>query len=324
MNQPILIVGAGDMAGEYVKTLCHLGIAPEKIHVVGRGKEKAERFAQQFNVRCQPGGTAALTSMSVHERAIVAVSHLDLHGVAKVLIERGSRYILIEKPGALYNSQLEELEALAKQNSARVFVAFNRRFFPSVDAVRTIIEEDGGLLSCHFDFTELENLVFREKETKHLADEVLQRWGIVNSFHVIDLFLNLAGKPRDWKSFRIGSLPWHPKGATFSGTGITEKNVLFSYLSTWNGAGRWGLELTTSRRKMILRPLEALSIQKRGGFSLEDVKLQREPEKLKPGFLAQVKAFLDLSNGLRVDQRLATIDETLPHYVVTERILGYA
>lgn len=323
VNQPVLIVGAGDMAGEYVKTLYHLGMTAEKMHVVGRGKEKAERFAQQFNVRCQSGGTAALTSISGHERAIVAVSHLELPNVAKVLIERGSRYILIEKPGALYKFQLEELEALAKQKSAHVFVAFNRRFFPSVDAVRNIIEEDGGLLSCHFDFTELENLVLREKESKRLPDEVLRRWGIVNSFHVIDLFLNLAGRPRDWKSFQLGSLPWHPKGATFSGAGITEKNVLFSYLSTWNGAGRWGLELTTSRRKMILRPLEVLNIQKKGSFSLEEVKLQREPEKLKPGFFAQVKAFLDWSNGLGIDPRLSTIGEALPHYVVTEKILGY-
>jgi len=242
----------------------------------------------------------------------------------KVLIERGYRYILIEKPGALYKSQLEELKALAKKNSAHVFVAFNRRYFPSVDAVRNIIEEDGGLLSCHFDFTELENLVLREKESKHLPDEVLQRWGIVNSFHVIDLFLNLAGRPREWKSFQSGSLPWHPKGATFSGAGITEKNVLFSYLSTWNGAGRWGLELTTSRTKMVLRPLETLSIQKRGRFNVEEVKLQKEPEQLKPGFPAQVKAFLDSSNGLGIDPRLSTIDKTLPHYVVTEKILGYA
>ena len=243
--------------------------------------------------------------------------------MAKVLIERGSRYILIEKPGALYKSQLEELEALAKQKSTRAFVAFNRRFFPSVDAVRTIIEEDGGLLSCHFDFTELENLVLREKETKHLPDEVLQRWGIVNSFHVIDLFLNLAGRPSDWKSFRIGSLPWHPKGATFSGAGITEKNVLFSYLSTWNGAGRWGLELTTPRRKMILRPLEALSIQKRATFKLEDVRLPEEPQELKPGFLHQVKAFLLSSSGSPADSRLCSVTQAIKHFAVAEKILGY-
>lgn len=65
-----------------------------------------------------------------------------------------------------------------------------------------------------------------------------------------------------------GHLSWHPK-TKFTGAGLTEKNVLFSYHSNWESAGIWGLELNTYKRKIILRPLEEVQIQWKGSIQVE-------------------------------------------------------
>ena len=52
--------------------------------------------------------------------------------------------------------------------------------------------------------------------------------------------------------------------ARFSGSGITSKGIMFSYLSDWQAPGRWGLEFNTKKHKFILRPIEDLKIVKSG------------------------------------------------------------
>lgn len=322
-KQGILLLGTGEMAAEYVKVLFQHGMGAKDINVVGRSRARAEEFAQKFGVLCHWGGTSVLSGIPVCKIAIVAVGPLQLPETALALLERGCQYILLEKPGALYESQLKEVQAAATQQDARIFIAFNRRFYPSVDAVRRMIDEDGGLLSCNFDFTEIEDLVLREKENKNLPEEVLHRWGIVNSIHVIDLFLHLAGIPSSWLHRQGGSLAWHPRSAVFCGSGITNKKVFFSYLSTWNGAGRWGVELTTPCRKLILRPLETLVVQHKGSFQLEAASLPREPAGLKAGFHGQVEALLGCSGGGAGDPRLCPIEEAISHFEVAAKIFGY-
>jgi predicted dehydrogenase len=147
---------------------------------------------------------------------------------------------------------------------------------------------------------------------------VLARWGIANSSHVIDLFLHLAGSPARIATERSGALDWHPSGAVFSGAGETETGALFSYAATWSGAGRWGLEVTTAHRKLVLRPLESLAEQETGSFTLRDVALEPEPAETKPGLVAEVRAFLAGD-----DPRLCTIHEALRTLQVTAEICGY-
>ena len=48
----------------------------------------------------------------------------------------------------------------------------------------------------------------------------------------------------------------------FVGAGETEKGVLFSYISNWESAGRWGIELLTKKRRGI-----AVVIDEYGGTS---------------------------------------------------------
>jgi predicted dehydrogenase len=320
-HHQILLVGTGQMAREYIKVLFHLGVAAEEIQVVGRSRAKAGEFAQEFGVSCLWGGTPALAEIPVFERAIIAVSHLELAEVTMALLQKGYRSILLEKPGALYKSQLNLMQEEATRRAAQIFVAFNRRFYDSVDAARRMVSEDGGLLSCSFDFTEVERLVLMDQD--RLPEPVLHRWGVVNSLHVIDLFLYLAGMPANWTCQQGGSLHWHPRNAIFCGSGVTERGIFFSYLATWAGAGRWGLELTTPSRKLFLRPLETLEVQHKGQFDLERAALDPEGIGLKPGLLGQVKSFLSRAPGEEGDTRLCPIAEATLHFGVAEQILGY-
>lgn len=323
MPSPILLLGTGEMAAEYVKVLLSMGMDKKEIQVVGRSQTRAELFSREYGVSCRWGGTPALLAIPAYERAIVAVSHLQLPETTLILLEKGCKSILLEKPGALYQLQLRELQDSAARGNAQIYVAFNRRFYSSINAVRDIIAEDGGLLSCNFDFTEIEDFILKDRTSKSLSDEVLARWGIVNSFHVIDLFLHLAGLPTCWTHQHGGGLSWHPGAAVFCGSGTTDRGVFFSYLATWGGAGRWRVELTTPYRKLILCPLEKLAIQSKGHFELREFDLGFQPPGLKPGIRGQLEAFFSSSPSLPHDHRLCSIDEALRHFSVAETILGY-
>lgn len=288
--RPILVIGPGRMGAEYVKVLRHLGFPPETIRVLGRDRGRVEAFAVAHGGVCPAwGGLNRLDADAPPETAIVALPPGAIEGAVERLMALGCRRILAEKPLALTAVRAEALAAEAVRRGVGLSVSYNRRFLPSVREARRMIAEDGGLISCAFDFTELER--YNAADTVSMAWPK-DRWGVVNSSHVIDLFRHLAGQPADWSHRRAGSLAWHPAGAVFCGSGVTERGVLFSYLSTWSGAGRWGMELTTARRKLILRPLEAVVVQENTGFATATAGLPAEPEGLKPGFLGLVEAFL--------------------------------
>jgi predicted dehydrogenase len=313
----LLLVGVGEMGEAYAAALAHHGVAD--VEALGRGAERVEAFSRRTGLPATPGGTPALAELPAPERAIVAVGPEELAPVTRRLLARGCRSILVEKPGALSSVELRRLAVDAGERGADLFVAFNRRFYPSVDAARVAIAEDGGPLAGGFDFTELADRVLAERGPKGWSDGVLARWGVVNSAHVIDLFFHLAGPPTAWEQRRSGSLPWHPAGAVFAGSGATAAGALFSYRAAWSGAGRWGVEVTTARRRLVLQPLETLTVQQAGSFALERAVLAPEPAGLKPGLAGLVAAFLD-----GADPRLCRADEAADLLAAAEAIMGYA
>ena len=309
------------MAQEYLKVFAAL---EQPVELVGRGEAAVSELEARFGVPGRSGGVGRMDDLSRYSAAIVATGVTDLAETAEAVLVRGCRHVLVEKPGALFLPELLRLQQTAATTASEVSVAYNRRFYPSVDAARNAISEDGGLLSMTFDFTELEGRARAAHGGRPDFDVILRRLGVVNSLHVIDLFLHLGGLPSSWEHHVSGSLDWHPSGAIFSGSGVTDRGIWFSYLSTWSGAGRWGLELTTRNRKLILRPLEQLVWQRRDSFELESVRLAEEPPGLKVGLGAQVAAFLHQAAGAEPDPRLSTLAEAIRHFEVAEVILGYS
>lgn len=281
------MIGAGPIARAHARAALAIGCEPI---VIGRGSRNAEEARKETGLSVAHGGLASWLSKNPEpcEAAIVACDIESIPEVISALIGVGVRRILVEKPGGVDAAAIASISNAAKASSADIFVAYNRRFLPSTERVRELIDEDGGVSSFSFEFTELSKVV---ESTGH-SPRVKANWFLANSSHVVDLAFFLCGRPAAMRSLANGSLPWHP-AARFAGCGHTLSGALFHYGADWTSAGRWGVEINTARRRLILRPLEQVKAQHAGSFDIEDVLLPDEAGKgLKPGFLGQLEAFL--------------------------------
>lgn len=298
----VWLVGAGPMAIAYHAVLAEFDV---ELDVIGRGAESAARFTEATGTPVVQGGLATFARYAQPpDLAIVAVNVLALPEVTWALLDAGVRRILVEKPAGLSSQALDAVAALADVKSADVRVAYNRRYYASVQAARRAITEDGGVTSFAFDFTERADAV---AASTHPC-EVKAAWFLANSTHVVDLAFDLGGWPATLDARVHGSLDWHPAAARFAGCGETAGGALFHYGADWGGPGRWGVELTTRHRKLILRPLEELQIQRRGSFQVASLELDDTLDRrFKPGLYAMTAAMLAAESRLPSLRRQATM-----------------
>lgn len=285
----IWLVGAGAMAVEYSKVLIDLNV---NFSVIGRSKTSAQKFKEKTGIKVFIGGLAEFlkNTQNIIETAIVAVNVEFLPDITKQLIHHGTKKILLEKPGALSFDELDELSSEAKKYNVNIFIAYNRRFYASILKILDIIHEDGGIKSCIFEFTEWSHII-EKLEKPHFVKEA---WFIGNSTHVIDLAFFLIGDVKSLATFTSSGLNWHPKGSIFTGAGESQSGALFSYHANWESPGRWGLEIMTKNNRLILRPLEKLSVQKIGSVQIEEIEIDDKlDQNYKPGVYLQTKTFLE-------------------------------
>lgn len=311
--EKIILIGAGPMAISYAEVL----LAKNKTFiVVGRGEESSKTFEKQTGVSPFRGGLEAFLGSNdvAGALAIVATGTETLLASTLALLDAGVSRILVEKPAALSIRQLFDSEFKLSEFSERVYVAYNRRFYASVFETQRLVNEDGGLLTLNFEFTEWAHKIAPLVK----AAGVKENWFFANSTHVIDLAFFLAGKPKDWGAYsKAGTLDWHEK-SNFVGAGTTEKDILFSYMSNWESAGRWGIEVLTANRRIYLRPMEELFIQNKGSIQIEEHKFDDSLDKaFKPGVYKQLEAFL-MGN----DSRLLNVRDHLIMCKIYEKMLG--
>jgi predicted dehydrogenase len=287
-NDEILLIGAGAMAIEYAKILKDLGLP---LRVLGRGAASAAAFHAATGIAASSGALsdqlAALDS--VPERAIVTVNAQNLAEVSAFLIQAGVRRLLVEKPAVLDLNELAQLQKVVAAQSADLRIAYNRRFMASALKASALIAEDGGVLSVKCDFTEAS----RRIEALNKPRRELETWFYGNSTHVLDLAFHLFGPPSALSATVAGSMPWHPAAAVFVGHGQNATGGLISWHANWAAPGRWGVEVMTAHRRLILQPMEKLRVQEQGSFAETEVALdETEDLRYKPGLLRQLRAFL--------------------------------
>ncbi|NCI49048.1 Gfo/Idh/MocA family oxidoreductase [Sediminibacterium roseum] len=316
MNYDCWLLGAGNMAKEYVKVLQELQV---KTLVIGRSKKSVDDLLAEFTLDAVYGGLVShknLLEYPLPEFAIIAVSNEQLTDVALQLIGLGIKNILVEKPAGLHFDSVLLLQEEAKRTGIRLYVAYNRRFYTSVNYLKERIAVEGGIASVSFEFTEWVHTF----DTNLYPPEVLSRLLIVNSSHVLDTVFHLAGKPRELHAHVGGNaVVWHPAGSVFTGSGLTEKNIPFSYASNWGAPGRWAIEITTRQKRYYLKPLERLAVQEKGSVQVNEMELDYSKDiAFKPGLLELTKAFFRNDASI-----LCTIDEHVVNFEFYEKIGNY-
>ncbi len=313
MMKNVWLVGAGKMAQAYAPVLKSMHIEPV---VIGRGAESAAAFEQVTGLPVIQGGldTFLATTPSQPEAVIIAVNVVDLAPTAIALLRYCQPHILLEKPGVINSAQLQELASL--KGADRLYIAYNRRFFSSVQAVKRMLEEDGGPVSCTFEFTEWGHRIEQVLDRKH--PEEMKHWLIANSTHVIDLAFYLAGAPVKMDSTVSGSLPWHPSGSAFCGSGMTDRDATFAYHANWKAPGRWWVEVMSEKRRFRLCPLETVQVQMKGSVQWDEVALPDEDGTSKPGLTRMVDSFLSGPTDA-----LCNFTDMRRHIPFYQRIAGY-
>lgn len=310
----IWLIGAGGMSVDYVKVL---QAQKQDFIVVGRGELSAKHFEDKTGHRVIVGGLVNYLSAFplIPEAVIVSVGVEQLYNTTMQLLEYGVKHILVEKPGGLLLNEMEQLKDSAKANDAKVFIAYNRRFYSSVIKARELIELDGGVTSFNFELTEWSHVIGKLDK----KPEVLAKWFLANSTHVADLAFFLGGKPTEITSYSSGTLDWHPTSSVFAGAGISDKGAIFNYGADWKSAGRWSVEMLTNKNRYVFRPMESLNIQARGSIKQNVLHVDDTLDKeFKPGLFLQVEQFI---NGNEVD--LCSIEEQLSMFSVYNEMASY-
>lgn len=310
-----LLVGAGNMSIQYAKVLEELKV---DYSVISRGTDNAALFEEEMGRKVMVGGLEkkyeSLVTKPTH--AIVATNMESLESNALYLLEKEIKHLLIEKPGSVSARGFKNISNLSQVKESKTYIAYNRRFYSSVIEAEKRIQLDGGLKSFLFEFTEWGHYI-KELEKSEFD---LNNWFIGNSTHVIDMAFAFGGKPRELSSYVSGDSKWHPKGIIYTGAGITEKDILFSYHANWEAPGSWKLELLTNQYRYIFRPLEKLKIQKLGSLKVEHVNIDDSLDiKFKAGIYEQVRAFLFSTTH---SSRLLSINDALGMMDIYLRMRG--
>lgn len=310
------VVGYGYMGRQYVKALGALGV--RRIRVCSRSAGPLEELCSTDDVELVGGGFERL---DVHPRAdelgIVATPTALLVPAAQRLASLGFPRLLIEKPVALYSSEIEKLAEMLVQQGIEALCAYNRMAYPALHEALSRAQREGGISSCTYTFTE----VIKSDWAERFPPDELARWGIANSMHVISMAHRLIGLPVTWNGYQSGALPWHPTGAVFVGSGISEQGVPFSYHADWGSTGRWSVEIHTPVSSYRLCPLEEICRRTSNFGDWEMVTVAAFAPDVKAGIVEQLA--YSLGQLKRAAKVLPSLLEAAALTRYGEQIFGY-
>ena len=310
------VIGSGPMGRHYVDALRTLGV--RRIRVCSRSAEQLAAFHGIEGMTTVSGGIERLACHAQPEElAIVATPIAVLVPAAERLAQLGFRRLLIEKPASLWSEEIRRLATALEAKGIEGVCAYNRVAYPSFHEAAACAARDGSITSCAYTFTEM---IKPHWPTKFPAEE-LARWGIANSLHVMSLAHGLIGWPASFEGHRTGSIAWHPTGAVFVGSGLSERGIPFAYHADWGSTGRWSVEIHTPVASYRLCPLEQVFRRTSATGEWTELPVTTFAPQEKPGFVEQVAAMLSPQIRALVPVMSLAVTAALTRY--GEAIFGY-
>ena len=316
-DKRILLLGAGAMGREFLKTFRAMGITA--VTAVTMVEDAARGLRDEFGADVRIGtAKQALVDEERFDLVVAAVPIESLLDVTREALSRGHRNILVEKPGALCSAALDTFARDVAPLNARIRLGYNRTVYPNLLLLEQLVAEEGGITSCHFTFTEWVDRIDFAKN----GPSVCERWGISNSLHVIAMAHRLIEIPGELSTYRSGRLAWHPSGSRFSGSGVTRAGAVFAYDADWESAGRWTVEVRTRKNAYRMIPLETLEVCARGLVTWSSVAVKTAYPLAKAGLAEEIAVMLEPS--LEESIPLPTLSTGVSLLRLAETIFGYA
>ena len=315
-RQAATVIGYGAMGRQYVAALQALGVG--LIRVCTTTKKDIEGLGSQSNIEEFSYGFEKLAICpKAGELGIIATPIALLNKASEYLIDLGFKKLLVEKPVALRASKIERLAKKLSSKGIEGICAYNRVAYPSTVECAFQAAQEGGITSCTYSLTEMIKPDWPDRFPK----QVLERWGIANSLHVISMAHSLIGMPSTWKGYRSGSISWHPSGFVFVGSGVSGKAIPYSYHADWGSKARWNVEVHTQTASYRFCPLENLLRRDLALSEWKEVPVTPVTPLVKPGVLEQIAAILDPE--IRKHVPLFSMAETAHLTAYAEKIFGY-
>ena len=276
-SMDVLIIGGGQISLEYSKICLSLGHITT---LVSRsGCKPASYLDRKFSFINSDVFNLGQGVLDKATHIILAVQPRFTFEIVKYLVDNSTAQLLVEKPVCMTSSELCLIQR--EEFDKRIHVAFNRRYFESVEVAKNLIN-DKPILSVEICFTEM-------KDRMKGSDDEIRLWGMCNTIHLFDMAFYLAGIPDNVQTIRstIGDVD------SYSVTGNLP-NGLVSMNAHWGGPGNWGISIATPEEKLLFDPLEKLRVQKLGSFQKDEIRLDPAVNGgFKDGFLSQTIDFLD-------------------------------
>lgn len=311
MNWKIAIVGAGYMAEEHARAFASIpGV--RIAGVCGRSRTRAEVLAARYDAPVFES-VEALYNGTKADVVVVAVNELSARDICLQAF-RHPWLCFLEKPVGIDLSQAEEILTAASHMGAQAYVALNRRSYSATRlALQELAADDGPRLISVLD---QQDMVSAREGGQ--PDEVVRNYMYANSIHLID-YLNLFGRgdivrvepTQPWNAGR----PGHVVATVHYSSG--DVGV---YQAVWDGPGPWSVIVTNRAIRTEMRPLERLSVQRRGQRGLTEIPVGAIDTEFKPGLRHQAEQVVAMLQGQ--SSTLATLQEATRSMALCADIYG--
>jgi predicted dehydrogenase len=285
-------------------------------HIVGitsRSSDRANALAKELHVPKVFASIEAMLAQTGPDIVVVAVSELSTVDVMAACVTPG-RTVLVEKPVGLDLADCRAVRKLAADARSQVFVGLNRRSYGATQAALSNVVADRG--ARFVEVHDQEDIAAARRAGR--PEAVIRNWMYANSIHMIDYFRIFA---RGDVSKITLLEPWR---------GIAPAHVVahleFSsgdrglYHAVWNMPGPWACAVTTSERRIEMRPLERAHTQLQGSRDVGDLPDHEWDRQFKPGLRRQAQQVADFVRNGTVPSSVAGIDEALATTELVARI----
>lgn len=131
------IIGTGAIAGKFAEAL-RSAEGAELVAVGSRSQQKADAFAERFQIPRRHGGYEALAADEDIDAVYIATPH-PMHCANSLLCLQAGKAVLCEKPFAVNARQAAEVIGLARKKKLFLMEAMWARFLPTLVKTREIL-----------------------------------------------------------------------------------------------------------------------------------------------------------------------------------------